>query len=228
MSQFVVAPSLTDQVYNAIVDDICSGVFPPGTRLRQEALAEKYNVSRQPVQQSLLLLHSQGFVKETGRRGLEVASMSAEEVDNLYRTRAALDGFAAREATQRARPDELLVGQELLKEGKDALERQSLSGFIASDIAFHQFIAGLSRNRTLDEVSSVVFRSVRRVMGEIILLSGFDVSWQEHVAILEAIGDRDADRAETLARQHADRGRRLVIENANRARPVEGAPDSQG
>lgn len=216
MSQFLVAPSLTDQVYNAIVDDICSGVLPPGTRLRQEALAEKYNVSRQPIQQALLLLHSQGFVRETGRRGLEVAAMSADEVDNLYRTRAVIDGFAAREAAEKARPEDLVDGDRLLEEGREALERQSVAGFIASDLAFHQFIASLTDNRILEEVTSVVFRNVRRVMGEIILLRGFEISWEEHVAILRSIQAGDADRAEALARQHADRGRRLVLENAGR------------
>lgn len=217
MSQLVTAPSLTDQVYTAIVDDICSGALPPGTRLRQEALAEKYNVSRQPVQQALLLLHSQGFVRETGRRGLEVAAMSPSEVDHLFSTRAVIDGFAAREAADKAGPGDLQEAERLLEEGRVALERQSLSGFIASDLAFHQSIAAMSGNRILEEVASVVFRNVRRVMGEIIVLSGFEVSWKEHVAILDAIRAGEADAAEALARRHADRGRRLVLENAAHA-----------
>lgn len=224
MSQFLVAPSLTDQVYTAIVDDICAGVLPPGTRLRQEALAERYDVSRQPVQQALLLLHSQGFVRETGRRGLEVAAMTADEVDNLYSTRAVIDGFAAREAAEKAGGDALAEGERLLEAGRRALEQQSLSGFITADLAFHQYVASLTQNRILEEVTSVVFRNVRRVMGEIIVLSGFEISWQEHVAILDSIRSHDGDRAESLARQHADRGRKLVLENAAARRDSSGNP----
>lgn len=215
MSPFVVAPSLTDQVYNAIVNDICSGKLPAGTRLRQEALAEEYSVSRQPVQQALLLLHSQGFLRETGRRGLEVASVTADEVDDLYSTRAVIDAFAASAAAKSADATEVQAGEALLRMGQEALEKESLSGIIAADIDFHQFIASLTHNRTLEEVTSVVLRNVRRVMGEIIVLSGFNPSWREHAEILSAISTGDADRAESLARAHADRGRRLVMANTS-------------
>ncbi len=212
MSGLVVAPPLTEQVYNAIVNDICVGKLPPGTRLRQEALAKQYNVSRQPVQQALLLLHSQGFTRETGRRGLEVAPMTATEVDNLFSTRAVIDAFAARSAAERA-AREAESGRALLQRGEEALKSGSLSAIIDADIHFHEFIATLTSNRTLQEVSSVVMRNVRRVMGEVILLSGPDLSWQEHAAILTAIEDGDGDSAAKLAQNHADRGRRLVIAN---------------
>jgi len=71
-------PSRTEQVYEAIVDDICTGRLTPGTPLRQELLAERFNVSRQPVQQALLLLRNQGLVREFGRRGLEVVRRERE------------------------------------------------------------------------------------------------------------------------------------------------------
>jgi DNA-binding GntR family transcriptional regulator len=71
-------PSRVQQVYDAIVDDICTGRITPGTPLRQELLAERFNVSRQPVQQALLLLKNQGILREFGRRGLEVIPLSAD------------------------------------------------------------------------------------------------------------------------------------------------------
>lgn len=219
MRDVVVAPSLTDQVYNAIVNDICSGDLPPGTRLRQEALAERYGVSRQPVQQALLLLRSQGFTRETGRRGLEVAVMDPAEVDNLYRTRAVIEGFAARVAADSARPEDLERGVELLRRGQEALEQESLSRAIAADLEFHQFIASLSRDPTLQEVSAVVLRNVRRLMAEVIVLSGYHLASGEHTGILAAIRDQDPEAAEARAREHAERGRRVVAEHSLGGRP---------
>ncbi|MCC3269166.1 GntR family transcriptional regulator [Arthrobacter gengyunqii] len=211
MSNLVTAPSLTDQVYNVMVNDICSGKLPTGTRLRQEVLADEYQVSRQPIQQALMLLRSQGFVREVGRRGLEVAPMSLSEVDSLYKTRAVIDGFAARSAAENANPNAVEEGRLQLMNGDRALANESLSMIIAADIEFHQFVASLSNNKVLEEIADVVLLKVRRVMGEIILLSGFDLAWDEHERILEAIHSGDGDLAEKLARQHADRGRNLVL-----------------
>ena len=60
-------------IYEAIVDDICAGRLSPGTQLRQEQLAERFHVSRQPVQQALLLLRNQGLLREFG--DAEVATL---------------------------------------------------------------------------------------------------------------------------------------------------------
>lgn len=58
--------SLTDEVHDRLVDALCSGALPPGTPLRQEAIAEELNVSRQPVLQALGLLRRDGLVEPMG------------------------------------------------------------------------------------------------------------------------------------------------------------------
>jgi len=123
---------------------------------------------------------------------------------------------------------ELHAGETLMRRGRKALTQESLSGLIAADIEFHQFVASLTRNRTLEEVTSVVLRNVRRAMGEIIVLSGYDLSWGEHAAILAAIANGDPDGAERLAREHAERGRRVVIDAYAGAVPGPGADPRPG
>ena len=59
MSIIRTAPALADQVYEALVDDICSGRLAAGTHLKQEQLADQLGVSRQPVQQAMALLKAQ-------------------------------------------------------------------------------------------------------------------------------------------------------------------------
>jgi DNA-binding GntR family transcriptional regulator len=65
-------PNLIDQVYARILDAITDRTLPPGHRIRQNELAEKLGVSRQPVSHALHLLHRQGLVAESGRKGFEV------------------------------------------------------------------------------------------------------------------------------------------------------------
>ena len=68
-------PNLIDQVYARILEAIIDRTLPPGHRIRQNELAEKLGVSRQPVSHALHLLHRQGLVAESGRRGFEVTQL---------------------------------------------------------------------------------------------------------------------------------------------------------
>ena len=66
-------PTLVEQVVNAIVSEIVDGELPSNSRLIQDELARAYGVSRQPVQQALLLLRDRGLVREASGRGLTLA-----------------------------------------------------------------------------------------------------------------------------------------------------------
>ncbi|MDC1198805.1 GntR family transcriptional regulator [bacterium] len=87
MKPILAAPSLTDQVYDAIVDDICDGSLPAGAHLVQERLASKLGVSRQPVQQAMALLKANGMVEEIGGRGLRVAPLDLTQMRQRYEIR---------------------------------------------------------------------------------------------------------------------------------------------
>ena len=100
MSADAAQPRLVEQVYEAILSEITDGRLPPNTRLIQDALAAAYGVSRQPVQQALLLLRNHGLVRDAPRRGLIVSPLDVEFVRNLYEVRAVLEGLAARLAAE--------------------------------------------------------------------------------------------------------------------------------
>ena len=68
MKALSIQPNLVDQVKDALLEEITSGRLSPGERIIQEQIALALGVSRQPVQQALLLLKNQGILKEaTGR-----------------------------------------------------------------------------------------------------------------------------------------------------------------
>ena len=83
-------PNLIDQVYQRILAGIVDRTLPPGHRIRQNELAEKLGVSRQPVSHALHLLHRQGLVAESGRRGFEVIELNPQRIRQLYEVRGAI------------------------------------------------------------------------------------------------------------------------------------------
>src|ERR1700750_2311011 len=121
MAQLQSQPTLVEQVVNAIVSEIADGALPASARLIQDDLARAYGVSRQPVQQALLLLRDRGLVREAPGRGLIVAPLDVDFVRNLYEIRAMLDGLAARLAAGRGTERAKSEGQAYLDAGRDAV-----------------------------------------------------------------------------------------------------------
>src|SRR5215468_9128987 len=99
------APNLTEQVYARILEAITDRTLLPGQRITQNELAEKLGVSRQPVSHALHLLHRQGLLAESGRRGFEVTRLDPKRIRQLYEVRGAIDALAARLAAERAKTD---------------------------------------------------------------------------------------------------------------------------
>ncbi|MEL6587632.1 MAG: GntR family transcriptional regulator, partial [Pseudomonadota bacterium] len=89
-----------------ILDAIDRGTYRPGDRLVESELAETFGVSRTPVREALQRLETQGLLTRDGR-SLIVASLSHDQMAELYAVRAELEGLAARLAAQHAAPEEI-------------------------------------------------------------------------------------------------------------------------
>ncbi|WP_439400001.1 GntR family transcriptional regulator (plasmid) [Bradyrhizobium sp. PMVTL-01] len=214
MPQIPSPPTLVEQVVNAIVSEIVEGELPANSRLIQDELARAYGVSRQPVQQALLLLRDRGMVKEAPGRGLIVSPLDVGFVRNLYEIRAMLDGLAARLAAERGAERARAEGPSVLDLGRAAVESGSLSEQIEADMRFHAFVNELAGNSLIGETTAPHWPYLRRVMGEVLrddeqmpqsILS-------EHVAILGAIIAGDGPRAETLSRDHISRAAKIFVQ----------------
>ncbi len=202
-------PSMTQQVYDIIVDEICGGAIPAGAHLVQEQLAARLGVSRQPVQQAMALLRADGMVREIGRRGLEVTPLDLDLMRHHYDIRAALDGLAARLAAMRARAargvatDMAARGGAILRRGVSAVDAGDVAGQIRHDEAFHALIYEFSGNPLLARTAAPHWRFLRRAMGEVLRRATLPREiWRQHAGILDAASSGDPDLAEARAVEH--------------------------
>ena len=207
-------PTLVEQVVNAIVSEIVDGELPANSRLIQDQLARAYGVSRQPVQQALLLLRDRGLVREAPGRGLIVSPLDVDLVRNLYEIRAMLDGLAARLAAERGAERARLEGSAYLDAGRAAVASGSLNEQIEADMRFHGFINELSGNPLIGETTAPHWPYLRRVMGEVLRddVQMPQTILSEHVAILEAVITGDGAKAETLSRDHISRAAKVFVQ----------------
>jgi DNA-binding GntR family transcriptional regulator len=214
MPQVQAQPTLVEQVVNAIVSEIVDGELPANSRLIQDELARAYGVSRQPVQQALLLLRDRGLVREAPGRGLIVAPLDVDFVRNLYEVRAMLDGLAAHLAAERGRQRAKDEGPAFLEAGRAAVESGSLHEQIEADMRFHVFINDLSANPLIGETTAPHWAYLRRFMAEVLRddVRMPQTILEEHVAILDAVIAGDGARAEALSRDHISKAARIFVQ----------------
>jgi DNA-binding GntR family transcriptional regulator len=199
-------PNLIDQVYARILEAISDRTLPPGHRIRQNELAEKLGVSRQPVSHALHLLHRQGLVAESGRRGFEVTGLDPKRIRQLYEVRGAIDALAAKLAAGRAKTDAAGRAQleTALRAGRTIDEKTPLARLIALDVDFHRAIYRLAGNPAIEEMIAPQWPHMRRSMATVLAeLDYRDSAWSEHAAIAEHILAGQAKAAEAAALAHA-------------------------
>jgi DNA-binding GntR family transcriptional regulator len=217
---------LADRVYSAILDAICDGELAPGQRITQDELAARLDVSRQPVLQALRLLKTQGFVRDSQRRGVVVATLDPAFIAHLCELRSALDGMACHAAARRGQADAKLWGPKLIAEGRAAVRSGSVPDMIAADMRFHLFLHELSGNPLIAETAALHWQHIRRVMGGSLRRRYLEWRgiWDEHAAILDAVMRGDADAAERAARRHAEAAAVHLIHSIE----AEGVPKKSG
>src|SRR3954452_22302683 len=208
-------PNLIDQVYARILEAITDRTLPPGHRIRQNELAERLGVSRQPGSHALHLLHRQGLVAESGRRGFEVTRLDPSRIRQLYEVRGAIDALAARLAAGRARTDAAGRAQleAAMQAGRAINAQTSLAQLIALDVHFHSAIHRLSGNPAIEEMIAPQWPHMRRSMATVLAeLDYRDSAWAEHETIAAQILAGNAKGAEAAALTHAQTAGRMTEE----------------
>lgn len=195
--------SLADQAYQVIRNAVCDGTLKPGERVTQSEIAVRLDVSRQPVVHALAKLKAQGFLIDTGRRGLAVAPVRPELVDAIYQLRSAVEPLTVRLATGQL---DLEAGRHLralVSKGGEMALQQKRKAALEADMEFHSLLYELSGNPIVIELMELNWQHLRRGMVEVLRSPGLSESvWQEHAGIVDAMIDGNANLAGQLMYDH--------------------------
>jgi DNA-binding GntR family transcriptional regulator len=197
-------PSLSEEVYRRLRQEIVHGDLRPRESLSEVEIAERLQVSRTPVRESLQRLASEGLITSHRRRWI-VYEHSKAEISEIYEVRAALESYSARLAALRA-TDEELNAIANLRGGQTAENRVDFNEHL------HDSIIRLSHNENLvrqTRTSRLYFfnRTVARLYTEADLVK----STEQHDTLIDAVCDRAPDRAEAAARDHIEFALELIL-----------------
>lgn len=195
------APNRAVEVYEELRSAIVEGRIRPNERLIEVELAERLDVSRTPIRESMQRLAADGLVISR-RRGWVVREHSPQEIQDIYEVRAALEGYAARLAAERATDDMITEIVRIHESYVAELEQTSRGHLIEHNDDFHNAVIAASGNTRLAEQiqRNTAFYFVHRIAG---FLSDDEVrqSIAGHQKLVDALVARDANRAEDVARK---------------------------
>ncbi len=212
--------------YEWILAAIRTGRIRPGEAIREEAVARQLRCSRTPVREALQRLQAEGYLQRGRRRALAVAEPTAEELLDLCMVRETLEGLAARLAARGITTSELYFLEELCRDMEQALQREEFEELARLNAEFHGVIWRAARNRYLaQELHKTWLLITRQPVTTLSYPGRARETLEEHRALLEAIKQGDADRAEQLARQHMARAQMIRMRIASsRVAPLPGPP----
>jgi len=202
--------SKKDLIIQQLRAQIVSGQIPPGEKLSEARLAERFGVSRMPVRDALKELESAGFVTIEQRRGTFVRGMSRSEILDLFEVREAVEGMAARLCAHRANNDLLATLDEVIETMSRQVEVADMDGYSQTDERFHELIlSGASNERLSDHYRLLVQHLHRGLLSSIVTRRAgrMERSLAEHVEIMRALHAHDQRGAEDAMRDHVQRGR---------------------
>jgi DNA-binding GntR family transcriptional regulator len=145
----IITRSLREQVLDHLKGRMSRGDLVPGRFLDLTAIAAEIGISRTPLRDALLRLESEGFVEILPRRGVRVAELTLERIEDIYELLGALESTALR-ATGRRNPSELVSRMtELNDQMREALAARDFDRFYEGNLAFHDCFLDRSRNEEL-------------------------------------------------------------------------------
>ena len=194
-------PSATDRLRN----DILTGALPPGERLIELQLAERYQIGRAAIRAALLELDSEGLVRREANRGATVRRISLSDAIEITQARGALEGLVARLAAERATDQERADLQSLVAAMEVAVGNDARLDYANLNRALHRTLLQIARHEVAtDLVANLRNRSAHHQYRLATVTGRANESLGQHRAIVAAIVARDGDAAEAAMRAHLE------------------------
>jgi DNA-binding GntR family transcriptional regulator len=153
--------SLVELAYDRLSREILSGRTDPGERLVEEQLTRQLGISRAPLREALRQLAQQGLVEHTPRRGVRVATLSDDDVRELYEIRDVLERHAVSSMPPVPDLSRLRAATDEMRKATEAGDRMALAD---AHRRFHVEVVALGGNRQLTALYESVLVRIQLYM----------------------------------------------------------------
>jgi DNA-binding GntR family transcriptional regulator len=201
------------RIAEGIRDEILHGVYQPGSRLRQEEIAERFGASRVPVREALKALEAEGLVTLVANAGAWVSRLTLAECEEVYQARERLEPLLLRYSAPHLGPQDL---EQLDALARRMAETDDVAEFLRLDREFHML--SYSRADTL-MLGDLVLRfwnttqPYRRAYSLLMDAHSTRIVHDEHHLLVTALREGDIESAEQTIVSHIRRTRRMLAKH---------------
>ncbi|QDO25654.1 GntR family transcriptional regulator [Streptomyces sp. S1A1-8] len=204
--------SLREIAYASIRRAIIELRLPPGEFITEESLSAELGVSRPVLRESVQRLQAEGLLERAGNGRVRVRGVSAEEVQDLYAVRSALEQLSVEQAVGRVTSGVLAELREALERMRTAAARGAPGKITDAGSDFHAILRRVAGNPVNDQMMHMVGGRIDRYRNlSVSLTARPDHSLAEHDAILTALAEGDVTAAKRAMGDHIMAGRDAVL-----------------
>lgn len=196
--------TLSSRVALRLRDEILTGKLKPGDRLNELGIAERFGVSPTPVREAMRLLHGDGLVEYSDRRGMKVIEITERQIRQAFSVRNAIEHLALEEALPLMSVEDKERLVELAQSTEEARGKPS-SFLFEIDRRFHGFLVDSSGNKWLSEFSDQIANVLTVARLDLFNAPDLDAVIAEHEAIANAVLTDDLAKAHAELDKHITR-----------------------
>lgn len=212
--------SRAEEAYADLKRRLLLGELRLGARLGEERLASSLGLSRTPIREALLRLHSEGLIDRHPDGGYRPRAPIVSGIQELYEVRLGLELMAIRRPLQGNGSHDPKILDQICDEWGTLAEDlpQPDPGFVVADEAFHLGIAEAAGNAALVELLGHINQRIRVVrMQDFLTAERVEATITQHLAIVRALVAGDLDRAADAMSGHLAESMAVVETLAARA-----------
>jgi DNA-binding GntR family transcriptional regulator len=206
--------STASQLATIVRGRILSGTFAPGTPIREVALAESLGVSRNTVREGVRLLLGEGLLEHRPHKGIAVATVDTQDIQEIYAARRLLELKAIRTGKKEALAEGVPALNVAIEQMESGTQTRDLNAIRDADASFHRAIVQLLRNERLVSFESTLLGELRLGLAYLDRSDAeYQTNWMdEHRRIARAIKKGDRAEAARLLSTHLDVGESRLLE----------------
>lgn len=207
---------LRDVVFQTLRQAILRGELEPGERLMEIHLAQKLGVSRTPVREAIRKLELEGLVMMIPRRGAIVAEITVKDLEDVLELRTVLEELAVKRACRLITEEQLEELEGLAEQFVQSLDGDDVAACAQADMEFHDAIYTSTGNGRLVQILNNLREQMYRYRMEYLKdKQTYSQLIQDHEEIIEALRQRDEERAIQATCGHIEGQREHIISMLN-------------
>ena len=199
--------ALSQQIANSLKEEILSGKYPPGVRIRQEDIAEQFGASRSPVREALRILEADGLINLVAHTGAWISHLSLSECEEMYQLRERIEPLLLRLSIPHMTESIIAELQDLVLQMEATTDVET---FLKLDRKFHLLSYSKAETVLVGEMVNRLWNTTqhyRRAYSQMMASTSFKPAHYEHHLLLTSIAKRDVDDAERILFGHIRRTR---------------------